>query len=111
MGKGDVWDNNELKSEWNEGKQVMLCVCFSPVGSTVELRMYLLLHHPPRRCGDEKLFVDAVSEAVRDATWKPRQTHKIRTQMDILVFKMWNMFKIKVLIFSVWSLKSRNLMQ
>lgn len=40
-----------------------------PVGSTVDLWVngrLLLLHDSPRCCGDEELFVDAVSKAVGD---------------------------------------------
>lgn len=40
-----------------------------PVGGTVDLGVnlrLLLLHHPPGSRGDKELFVDTVSEAVRD---------------------------------------------
>lgn len=57
---------------------VRFCAClkslFSPVSSSVELRVYLLLHHPPRRRSNKKLFVDAVSETVWNTTWKTEQT-------------------------------------
>lgn len=52
---------------------------FLPVGRTVDIWVnlrLLLLHHPPGRRGNKKLFVDTVSEAVRDPAC-------VKTRVDV----------------------------
>lgn len=81
-------------------KQMAFCARLksrlSPVGSTVELRMYLLLHHPPRRRSHKKLFVDAVSETVWNTTWKPEQIRDMMTDVRVLRVRVYKKNKIYI---------------
>ncbi len=73
---------NEVAYEEQMAFCAWLNSLLSPVGSAVELRMYLLLHHPPRRRSHKKLFVDTVSETVWNTTWKPEQARDMMTDVQ-----------------------------
>ena len=61
------WSLCDVSSLLGSFTQIPLLPVGGPIDLRVNLRLLLLLlHHPPGRRGDEELFVDAVSEAVRN---------------------------------------------